>query len=694
MTKNMTRKGLALGAAFALIGSALVASPAQAAGELNLQPKTGTSYGSIIGETFTLSVNANPGYASTEFAGTKLKYNVTNPSKGALTITTGGAAANVGSVNAGDADNSNYVVTAQSPSAVAANDIAILTAATATSSVTVQAWVDSDFDSVIDAGEWTSAVQTIVFNKASEVTWSTEFTAPVIGDTKFLAYVSASPSINMAQVAASTSILFSQTTDIKNELVALSAANLDATTGKLKFNSTFSVDTAIPSAAETFVLSGKRYAAQAAFKVGGSETAADVVGTAVAYAVAAATINAIAVPATDDSDNSKQTVAAVAVRSTATTVPVSILVTKAGAVALADTAVKVYVAEAAVGGTDTSSTVAVGNFDTSSFTAGGKTLTDTSATAQVISFDATTDSKGKVVFDLTATAQAGDAVVIWASAQGVNVNSAAAGAVSNAANKATYTWTTAAATALKNNNTVGTGAVLKQAAGSTFSLNYTVLDQFGAAIPTADKYRVVITQGANNFYPVVAGGKAAQSVTLASTATGTLSYAAVVQIKGTDGNYTGAAPAASTVSVVVGTSYAASAFTALADLGATGTVTDVLSTTATNTIVVAGARTSAADTVAFAAGDTDAGATNDVAATVATGFSVKGQVTDVTTAGTYSTVTLSGANLNFVVGGTHYATGSVTVQTDASGNYDGIRVLSNKTGKQTLTITAGAVSKS
>jgi hypothetical protein len=655
---------------------------------LNLQPSVGTTYGTVIGETFTLNTTTNPGFASSELV--KLKYNIVNAGKAALTITAGpngGTINNTGVVNAGAADNSNYVVTPNSTSASVANQILIATAATATSSVTVQAWVDSDLDSVIDSAEWNSTVQTVVFNKASEVTWTTEFTAPVIGDTKFLAYVSASPSINVAQVASSTSIFFSNTTDSsKTQLVALSSSNFDSTTGKLKFNDTFSLGS---SSAQTSVLAGKRYTAQAAFKVGGSETASDVVGSAVAYSVAAATITTIAEPVTADSDNTKSTATAVAVRSTATSVPVSILVSD-GSGPLKSTAVTVYLEENATGGTDTNATTAVGNYDTSSFSAGGVTLKDTTSAKEKVSFSVTTDADGKAVFTITAAAQASDAIKVWASAQGVNATPT---------NSATYTWTTATPSSVKNNNIQGASAVLKQAAGSTFTLNFTVIDQFGAAIPTADKYRVAITNGANystgdQYYPVVSAGKASQAITLDSTATGTMTYKFKVQTKGSDNNYTDASVTGTDLSVVVGTSNAAASFTATADLASGGSVSDALSTTATNALTVAGSRTAKLDTVAFAAGDKNAGGTNVAKGTLTTGFSVGGTVTDSTTAATYSTVTLSGANLNFVANSTLYSAGSITVQTDASGVYGGVVVLSNKSGKQTLTITAGSVSKS
>jgi gentisate 1,2-dioxygenase len=54
MTKNTTRRGLALGAAFALLSTGLVAAPASAAGEISLAVNGGTGTSTILGESFSL----------------------------------------------------------------------------------------------------------------------------------------------------------------------------------------------------------------------------------------------------------------------------------------------------------------------------------------------------------------------------------------------------------------------------------------------------------------------------------------------------------------------------------------------------------------------------------------------------------------------------------------------------------------
>ena len=82
MTKNMTRKGLALGSAAALIATGFSALPANAAGLadtsfVSLAPTTGTSYTTLAGSTYTFSLTANE--AST-VAGGNLKFHVVDES--------------------------------------------------------------------------------------------------------------------------------------------------------------------------------------------------------------------------------------------------------------------------------------------------------------------------------------------------------------------------------------------------------------------------------------------------------------------------------------------------------------------------------------------------------------------------------------------------------------------------------------
>ena len=71
MSKNMTKKGLALGAGIALVASAFVAAPASAdtTGPITLVPSAGTTFNSILQSGFTLSSEIDPATTAEE-AGT------------------------------------------------------------------------------------------------------------------------------------------------------------------------------------------------------------------------------------------------------------------------------------------------------------------------------------------------------------------------------------------------------------------------------------------------------------------------------------------------------------------------------------------------------------------------------------------------------------------------------------------------
>ena len=102
MSKNMTRKGLAIGAGVALIGSALVAAPAQAniTGFVTLEPSSGfkSAYAVLAGNGNTFSLTATQG-ATAIHSGRELKFLVTDP-EAKFEPTTSSAARSVSIANA------------------------------------------------------------------------------------------------------------------------------------------------------------------------------------------------------------------------------------------------------------------------------------------------------------------------------------------------------------------------------------------------------------------------------------------------------------------------------------------------------------------------------------------------------------------------------------------------------------------
>jgi hypothetical protein len=224
MNKNMTRKGLALGAAAALAVSGLVGSPAYAAETLTLAPSAGSGYTTLAGSTFTLEAGIPSSVPGTSLA--YLKFRVGNATLQAITtgfdgdggtagtdVTKaygtstnadgGGTGANVTdddfSVAAEDADQTtnNTARMGQAPllTLVGAHSIA--------TSLEVTAWLDVNGNNTIDAGEDYSATQTVNFVKASLQTASAAIVAPLAGAGTLNANVTWSNSdINPQQIDA------------------------------------------------------------------------------------------------------------------------------------------------------------------------------------------------------------------------------------------------------------------------------------------------------------------------------------------------------------------------------------------------------------------------------------------------------------------------------------------------------------
>ena len=188
MSKNLTRKGLAIGAAVALGSSVFAGAPAFAAGEVVFAPSTGTSYNTFNTESLTLAASLAPGQVAGNIV--QLKYYVTVPTGATLEYkVNGGAAASLAATGA----------IAGSGSSTAANTLQLsykyvtgTTAPTATSesiSVPVVAWLDSDNDDVVDAGEFQQA-RTVGFKKYSEVVPTVTLTSALAADAAVKATVS------------------------------------------------------------------------------------------------------------------------------------------------------------------------------------------------------------------------------------------------------------------------------------------------------------------------------------------------------------------------------------------------------------------------------------------------------------------------------------------------------------------------
>jgi len=236
MSKNTTRKGLALGAGLALIGSGLVATPAQAADSLVIGLASGTSYNSVLGyaNELKLSTVMSPGLASNEAT---LHYRISNPSGATLefglsnsttsTVANVASGANDGEVweygesaeNTTDADSVNsgfqtaltdIIIVPAGNKVGEADDnnflsVGVLDAAGAADvTVTVTAWLDtaSNATNVQDVVEVAANTVTLNFYDPANVAATTTMTAPVTGAAFVEATTVTVPELNGQQLGA------------------------------------------------------------------------------------------------------------------------------------------------------------------------------------------------------------------------------------------------------------------------------------------------------------------------------------------------------------------------------------------------------------------------------------------------------------------------------------------------------------
>ena len=327
---------------------------------------------------------------------------------------------------------------------------------------------------------------------------------------------------------------------------------------------------------------------------------------------------------------------------------------------------------------------------TTTITAGGKTLTSTGTS---ITYQTVTDALGKVVVDLTSsTGKKTDSVVV--KVEVLDSNSVAGTATNGTsgynanASDLTLTWadaTVAASAAVVNLDAVGTSATLNVAKSATKSISYMVRDSFGGPL-TAAGYRLAVTSGSST-----GGG----SVTTTAAVSG--GYATVTftdNTVSTSGNYTVAVDLEKLN--VGGTAYATVA------AGADVSTVVYVHSTAVTAVTTTTAMLSSASKLGLESGvdvvNVDhrgvgltfpyTGATFQVTgkAKASTGGGVAGLPVTITadSALVGFTTATSGSNL-------YYSTGSITVMTQANGDYV-VESYSNKAGLVNFTVTVGGVS--
>ena len=485
----MTRKSLAIGAAFALTATGLVASPALAANEVSLAVNGGTGTTTILGEAFSLK--ATVGALVPDSSNNTLKFLVANETGAALTYAadagtpgaTGAAATAVdgsaGTSSSGTSDSVNGTLTAGTTSAVFEDNqtLSVASAATTAHSVVVTAWLDSDGSGTINNAEFASAPVTVNFVKLADAGISVSMkTAPQLGDSTFVAKITSSV-INVAQVNAAN-LGVQAGIYVAGTKTAISAgytygtltAGTLATRGvavslNSDQNALESAATAVAfddGAARTAFTSGN-YVAQAIHSSNPGTAAWVAAGSEASFSLSAAQANAA---------NSSEAVTAVAGKVTAAgailkdykgDVVYSVTVKDADKAVLANRVVRLTVTT-----------------ETGTWTVNGASV------ASAGNYDAITNASGVATFVFKSTNGAvTDALAIGAIvAEGVEIEALAD--TTNLAYSAS-TWTAVETTAGATSQT----AELTRAvdAGSAATMSFRVVDQFGNAFADA-AYRV------------------------------------------------------------------------------------------------------------------------------------------------------------------------------------------------------------
>jgi hypothetical protein len=212
---------------------------------------------------------------------------------------------------------------------------------------------------------------------------------------------------------------------------------------------------------------------------------------------------------------------------------------------------------------------------------------------------------------------------------------------------------------------IGSTPVLVVAKDAAFSLNFAVLDTYGALV-TGAGHSVQVTDGSATLSGAVVAGKAVVNWPGYTTTGGRTLTASVLK--------NGAATSATTdtVAVTVGTAGVPAAVSK--------TTTDVGTASAGKAL----------NTKVWANADVRLG---EEAPEVTGGIVLTGKVTNAAGAGVAGVdVTIAGAGLQFNSENELYRAESITVRTNASGDYT-VTASSNIAGKKTATVTAGTATK-
>jgi len=706
MSKNLTLKGLALGAVVALGTTLFAGAPAQAASVL-FAPTTGTGNTLVAGETFSLTASLSSDLPASNAS--QLKFKVVNTTGVKVpAITVGGQStainggtnyavtyATSGSTDAIDApandwtttapaagdskvfgvsvSTSNHTSNAQNPTA-----ITITSTKDTTDSFAVTAFLDANNNGVIDSGEL-SAVQTVNFVKIANAGATVAFTGPSTSATSLSATVSFGADVNVAQLTNSKYKLNFGKYITSGEVLPTGSGSVNAASAvDLVKNSTL---TGFKLAATySATITASTYGAQLWSNVTDGSTFV-AVGTEVLAAAGSAQANSVTILGAAVTDNSTATTvrSGTVSASFTQTIKKDTSTTDATQIAVgAGVPVTYTIASAPTLALDSASVA-----DTMSVN--GVALT--SATTYPVTGTVLTDAAGKISIPVvTRAGVAGTAVTI---------STVPTNAATSLSSSATLTWTAAdrvAAYDVSVGNAIHT--VVK---GGTFTASYALTDSFHALV-TDTTYRVRFTEAgagtsttSNTVYVPFVNGIATVSVADNSTAAGT-NVASVTVEKNVNGMWlSGSTLTAASAHDSALASAVSASFTVLAAAPVATAVTAVASAT---TASIDTADTFATVNQNTAYNSTVPSLTDTTPSTIKR--TITGTVTDANGVGIAgASVTISAPGVQFVSGASApkvYSIGSITVVADSIGGYT-VDVYSHVAGDVVYTATSGAATK-
>jgi hypothetical protein len=676
MTKNMTKKGLALGSAAALIAAGFAGVAPAYAAFATLDASFGTSgvtQNGLLGQTFNMKATSDAtGSAKFYVTGanaaelTVLSRSVTNLTAVETPGTTDAYTA-VTEVDQTDGLDKAATITPLTTTGVSTSGPwttgtfsqmnVSLTGVTATRTITITPFLDTVVaDGKITAGETVGSPVTLTFHKASEVTATTTLSPVIAGAASLKALVALDKGINTASIGAGVKVFFGKdgTFALNNDADSLVAATYVAADSSLVATLT------VPVAANSV------YTAQA--RVGG-DVAANNSGAAAISGASAGKIAILTGLAVDQGTSYIEVNAtAGAVRSGSGTIVVS---------TEASTAAKAVVGEMV---TFTISEVTAGTLDVgATITAGGKTLSAAAAAIQKITVDVVTDADGYA-----------ELAISYAGVKNTNTFTVTNSAFSAAGNSTggttvTFTGTDSAVSSIVDLNNLGgangDSSVTPATVGGPINVSYRLVDQFGQ-VP-AGTFRLKVATAAtggdiNSTLPVSSGSA---TLSISDNSDGVGAYNAVATVEKQDATTLNYGPIAGTVTSNIRIVSALPAGTRV-------TLTETLDSTATTNLNPLSAS-------ALATVDSRLSLESQALPTVVAANRVLSGVVfganGAPQAG--ATVTLAAANVMFVTnapGAGHYSLGSTTIKTDANGAFGNVTVLSTVAGKHTVVVTSGS----